>query len=178
MAVSPPSPPDEPAGNPGGTAPEGSDGGQRDPWLVREAELGPLGTSIPFLLRLVADDTFRDFCRRVGAPDLAPGRFPALTLIGRDPGINQTELARRLGRDKSSITPIIDDLEERGLVRRERLTQDRRHYGLSLTPPGQATLRKLNRIAKEQEKTFEEIMGAQELATFTTVLRRLLTAFS
>ncbi len=158
-------------------APGGPGGDQDDPWLKREAELGPLATSIPFLLRLTADDAFRDFRRRVGDPDLAPGRFPALALIGSDQGINQTELARRLGRDKSSITPIIDDLERRNLVRRERLTQDRRHYGLSLTQKGQAMLRKFLRHANEQEKAFEEIVGATNLSLFTSILRKVITSF-
>jgi DNA-binding MarR family transcriptional regulator len=157
---------------------EGASEEPDDPWLKREAELGSLATCIPFLLRLTADDVFREFRRRVGDPDIAPGRFPALALIDHDPGINQTELARRLGRDKSSITPIIDDLEERNLVRRERLTQDRRHYGLSLTQQGQVMLRQLSRYVDEQEKAFEEVVGSADFALFTRVLRRIATSIS
>lgn len=45
-------------------------------------------------------------------------------------------LAREMGYDKGAMTRVVDQLEERGLVRRSRDETDRRHINLSLTEEG------------------------------------------
>jgi DNA-binding MarR family transcriptional regulator len=48
------------------------------------------------------------------------------------------ELARDLAHDKGATTRLIDQLEEKGWVTRERDDDDRRLVNLSLTPSGEA----------------------------------------
>ena len=62
---------------------------------------------------------------RVG---LSPGRFAALILIDRNPGISQTASRRAIGSDKSTLTPVLDNLVKRGLISRARTRSDRRLY--------------------------------------------------
>jgi DNA-binding MarR family transcriptional regulator len=47
-----------------------------------------------------------------------------------------TELARTFHYDSGAMTRILDQLEARGLVERQRSTEDRRVVKLSLTPQG------------------------------------------
>ncbi|WP_042424136.1 MarR family winged helix-turn-helix transcriptional regulator [Comamonas granuli] len=47
-------------------------------------------------------------------------------------------LARELETDPAAMTRVLDRLEAKGLVRRERATHDRRVVQLALTPAGQA----------------------------------------
>ena len=66
---------------------------------------------------------FQAFSRQSQEIGESPGRFATLTLIERNPGISQTELSQAAGRDKSSLTPVLEDLVRRGLIERKRLNQ-------------------------------------------------------
>jgi hypothetical protein len=85
-------------------------------------DFGPLENWVGFHLRLAQSASFQGFVREARSVDLSPGRFATLMLIGRNPGISQTALASANGRDKSTLTPILEDLERRGLVVRENST--------------------------------------------------------
>jgi DNA-binding MarR family transcriptional regulator len=94
-------------------------------------------------------------------------------LIGRNPGISQTTLSRANGRDKSTLTPVLNDLERRGLVRRQRTSADQRVYRLTLTPSGRKLLRELVVCAKAHEKKLDRIIGPGRQASFVRTLRRI-----
>lgn len=61
------------------------------------------------------------------------------TLLQRGP-THQQELAEALGRSKAQMTAIIDALEARGVVRRERHAVDRRFISVYLTEAGRVLL--------------------------------------
>ena len=58
-----------------------------------------------------------------------------------DQPVRMNELASRILSSKSGLTRVIDRMEEAGLVRRERLENDRRVIEVVLTPEGSAALR-------------------------------------
>jgi MarR family transcriptional regulator for hemolysin len=63
--------------------------------------------------------------------------FWALWHIGSSPqGISMTDLSRAIWSDKSTITHLIDRLEEANLARRDIQRRDRRVRRLVLTPQG------------------------------------------
>ena len=141
---------------------------------VAGVDYGPLAEWLGFHLRMVQIASFHAFASEVGEVDLPPGRFALLTLIGRNPGISQTVLSRAAGRDKSTLTPALRDLKKRGLIACERLATDRRSYHLSLTPAGQALLRRLTQCAARHERNLDRIVGARDRPRFMRVLRKLM----
>ncbi|MCF6468315.1 MarR family transcriptional regulator [Nonomuraea sp. MG754425] len=54
--------------------------------------------------------------------------------------VSQSDLIGHMGIDKSTMVRLIDELEEGGLVSRERAPQDRRAYSIVLTSRGEQTL--------------------------------------
>ena len=82
---------------------------------------GPLAHWVGFNLRMAQEAAFQAFSRHSQEIGESPGRFATLTLIARNPGISQTELSLANGRDKSSLTPVVEDLVRRGLVERTRM---------------------------------------------------------
>ena len=148
-------------------------GGVSEP--VEGVDYGPLAEWLGFHLRMAQIASFQAFAAEVGEVDLPPGRFALLTLIGRNPGISQTMLSRAAGRDKSTLTPALRDLSKRGLVACERLAKDRRSYHLSLTPAGQAMLRRLTQCAARHEHNLDRIVGARDREKLLRLLRKIMT---
>jgi len=134
---------------------------------------GPLANWIGFNLRMAQESTFQAFSRRSLEIGESPGRFAALTLIARNPGISQTELSLASGRDKSSVTPVVEDLVRRGLVERKRVRSDRRAYRLNLTAAGRKVMLNLTRIARRHERNLDRIIGRRERKRFLAILKKI-----
>ena len=137
-----------------------------------EARLGPLVNLIGFHLRLAQDASFRAFARHAGEPHLKPGRFAAMVVIHNNPGITQTELSRAIARDKSSVTPLVQDLHRHGLVARHVSASDRRSFTLRLTKAGEATLANLLVHATEHDRRLDEIVGERK-AELIALLKKI-----
>jgi DNA-binding MarR family transcriptional regulator len=138
-----------------------------------ELDLGPLAGWIGFNLRMAQESAFQAFSRRSQEIGEHPGRFATLMLIHRNPGISQTELSQASGRDKSSITPVIEDLVRRGLVERQRMENDRRAYRLTLTAQGKKVLASLVRCARRHERMLDGIVGARDRRRFLDLCKKI-----
>jgi DNA-binding MarR family transcriptional regulator len=145
------------------------------PW-DGQLRLGALSNAIGFHLRLAQEASFQAFARHVDKIDLRPGRFAILALIDENPGLSQTSLGRASGRDKSSLTPALNDLVRRGLVLRQRLPHDQRSYALSLTDAGKALLEDLLVHARDHDRELDQIIGNANKAEFIRLLRRITMA--
>lgn len=136
-------------------------------------DFGLLADRIGFHLRLAQAASFQAFRDEAREIDLSPGRFATLVLIGRNPGISQTTLAAANGRDKSTLTPILENLEKRGFVKREKMKSDRRSYQLTLTEHGQRKLDELTACAKRHDENLDRIVGPKDRAKFLKVLQKI-----
>ena len=96
-----------------------------------------------------------------------------LTLIGENPGITQTALSRANGRDKSSLTPVIDELERRELLTRRRVETNRRAYALELTTAGEKARRTLLKAAMRHEHNLRAILGKKDSEEFYRMVKVL-----
>jgi DNA-binding MarR family transcriptional regulator len=141
--------------------------------VAESIRFGPLEYWVGFNLRMAQESAFQAFSRRSQEIGESPGRFATLTIIARNPGISQTELSHANGRDKSSLTPVVEDLVRRGLVERKRMRQDRRTYRLNLTPAGKKTLTNLTRCARRHERVMDGIIGQRDRKRFIQILKRL-----
>ena len=141
--------------------------------VIAPIRYGPLEHWVGFNLRMAQTAAFQAFARLSQEIGVRPGRFATLMLIGKNPGISQTALSRANGRDKSTLTPVLEDLVRRGLVRRKRTRNDRRAYRLMLTPAGDKLLRQLTDCARIHEERLDRIIGARDQAKFVQILRRI-----
>ena len=140
---------------------------------ARTINFGPLATWVGFNLRMAQEATFQAFSRRSQEIGESPGRFATLTLIARNPGISQTELSAANGRDKSSLTPVVEDLVRRGLVERKRVDSDRRTYRLNLTAAGKRTLTLMTQAARRHERNLDRVIGLKDKKRFLEILKRI-----
>jgi DNA-binding MarR family transcriptional regulator len=89
-------------------------------------------------LRALEDELF-------GSHDLTPQQYNALRLLSSayPDKIRTLDLASRLVSRAPDITRLVDKLEQRGLVERDRPADNRRVVRIGITPAGQALLRQL-----------------------------------
>jgi DNA-binding MarR family transcriptional regulator len=140
-----------------------------------EVKLGSMRDFIGFNLRLAQDASFRAFARESGQKGMRPGRFAALMVLRDNPGITQTALGRAIARDKSTVTPLLQELQRRGFVKRKRSRVDRRSVTLTLTAAGNVVLRDLMLHAREHDRRLDEIAGAAK-PDFIAMLKKIADA--
>lgn len=67
---------------------------------------------------------------------LTVSQFGVLEAIFHLGPLNQKSLAAKILKSTGNITMVIDNLEKRGLVKRTRDENDRRHYSVTITRKG------------------------------------------
>lgn len=146
--------------------------------LPRQIDRGPLPGYYGYNLRIAQVAVFENFARIVGRladrmGELTPGRFSLLMLLRHNPGINQTDLSRAVGLDKSTLTPALDQLERKGLIIRERTATDRRTYALSLSDKGEALLADLTTKVERHEENIVAALSGAERAALLRLLKKI-----
>ena len=139
-----------------------SEGKPADDAASGPVKLGWLGGTIGYNLRLAQNASFHAFSELTGDTGLRPGRYALLQLIDDNPGVSQTVLSRAVGRDKSTLTPVLGDLERRSLIIREPDPLDRRGLRMSLTAAGKIKLAALAERAARDEARLNAIVGPKK----------------
>ena len=127
-----------------------------------DVQLGFLSDFVGFHLRLAQDASYRTFAKHHDKDLIKPGRYPAMAIIHLNPGISQSALGRAIARDKSTVSPLIKDLQKNGFISRKASTQDRRSVTLSLTRKGERVLERLHVRATEHEVELDRLVGASK----------------
>jgi DNA-binding MarR family transcriptional regulator len=140
--------------------------------LAPPVDLGNLERYVGFHLRVAQDASFRAFARLTDQQGIKPGRLAALTVIASNPGISQAALGQTIVRDKSSVTPLLQDLQRLGLIERRSAANDRRRVELYLTAAGEEHLERLQGFAREHDAKLDAIVGAKK-DEFLDILRKI-----
>jgi len=81
--------------------------------------------------------------RTMGAADLTISQFGVLEALLHKGPLCQRDIAAKILKSTGNITLVIDNLEKRGLVRRERTSEDRRYLTIQLTDQGLELIRQV-----------------------------------
>ena len=104
-------------------------------------DLGGLNGIVGFHIRLAHGAVYRHFTETFVDLDLTQKQVSALWLVGDRPGISQIDLGGRLRMDRATTMTIVNRLQERDYVRRERSESDGRKLALYLTAAGADAVR-------------------------------------
>ena len=144
------------------------------PTIPQDAKLPQeLLESTTFLLKRLGFAAKERALAAYEATELHPYHHAVLLVLDEGSRETQGSIADALGYDRGQLVGLLDELEERGLVERQRDPNDRRRHLVSLTPGGKTALRRLRGIAGKIEDDFLAPLDAEERAALHSLLRRL-----
>ncbi|MBB4197644.1 DNA-binding MarR family transcriptional regulator [Rhodoblastus sphagnicola] len=136
-------------------------------------DLGGLETTTGYVMRRAQMAIFGDFLARFAELDLKPAQFATLQLIAANPGQNQSAIGAALGILRPNFVALLDELERRGLARREKSDADRRSHAVTLTDAGQSLLQRARAAQAAQEQRIREILGEEARESLIALSTRL-----
>ena len=111
--------------------------------------------------------------RHLSQEKLSFGQFAVIEALYHLGPLCQKDIAEKILRSPRNITMIVDNLEKRKLVRRERDIGDRRYLNVHLTEKGKTLFKKIFPRHIKSLKKEMEILRESELETLGTLCRIL-----
>jgi len=113
------------------------------------------------------------FEKRMAKFELRPVDFTVLSLLKANPNINQKRLSQEINVSPPNLATLLDRLEQRDLVMRQRNPQDRRSQTLVLTSGGMRMCAKAEKTAAELETQATAALNQSERAELIRLLQKI-----
>ena len=130
----------------------------------------PLALAVLGQFRMIFRSTKKHFQWVQERTGVSGAQLWVLAELHSRPGIRVTDLARAMGVHQSTASNLIDPLEKRGLIQRDRSRQDQRVVHLSLTRSGRGTVA---RAPLPLEGVLPDALNSLEHADLLELQRRL-----
>jgi DNA-binding MarR family transcriptional regulator len=132
-----------------------------------------LGQEIPFLLAKARALTSGEANRQLSEVDLKVRTYSVLSLACSGMNPSQRELCEFLDLDPSQIVALVDELQNRGAVKREADPKDRRSRLIVGTPAGRRLLRRAKGLIENATDHNLRPLDADEQETLRDLLTRV-----
>jgi len=105
--------------------------------------------------------------------DITYEMLQVLAVLWKREQMNQQDIAAAIQKNKASVTPLIDNLCKRELVKRVSDTNDRRNNLIELTDKGHAYRALLNPVQQDLYASILREIPPQQVSEITELLERL-----
>ena len=113
------------------------------------------------------------FAKRMAKYDLRPADYSVITLINANPNITQKRLSQAINVSPPNLATLLDRLEKRGLVVRQRNPNDKRSQTLVLTAEGRNLCKKADKTVFELETEATSMLSDAERAELLRLLQKI-----
>ncbi len=110
---------------------------------------------------------------RLKADGICAAHHTFVLAICRQPGRSQEELAKEICLNKSTVARALTHLEEKGYIRRETNSEDKRSSLVYPTEKMLALLPQVRALTAEWNSLISEGISEEDLAVFHSVLSRM-----
>ena len=132
-----------------------------------------LASSTTFLLKRLGFAAKEQALEAYDEAGLHPYHHAVLAVLDEGSRETQGAIADALNYDRGQLVGLLDELEERGLVERQRDPTDRRRQSVRMTPEGKKALAKLRTLSLKLENDFLSNLDESQRATLHGLLREL-----
>jgi len=133
--------------------------------------LGDIDDHLGYFLRRLQVWVFQDFIAALSSMNLRPAQFSVLLVIAANPGRSQAEIGRTLNIERARLARMVQELEERGWLRRKASERDARSHTLMLTADGTKAVARARALAAEHETRVTAHVGAERREQLMRLLR-------
>lgn len=134
--------------------------------------------SIGYRIKLLSQLTSRKFQERLEPFGLTPFHWLVLCCLWQEDGLPTSSIGDKLQQVGGTLTGVLDRMEERGLVYRERDSRDRRIWRIWLTQAGRELQDILPPIALEIREEAMQGISPADRQHFSDVLDRAIANLS
>jgi len=138
-----------------------------------DADIGGLADIVGFHIRLAHVAVYRHFTEAFTDLELTQKQVSVLWLVADRPGISQIAVGQRLQMDRATTMTIVNRLQERGYLRRERSTTDARKQALFLTVEGGQALTEAKGCIAAHEAWLKGRFTPDEVKKLVEMLARI-----
>ncbi len=139
----------------------------------KESDIGALDGILGFHIRLAHGAVYRHFTETFAELGLTQKQVSVLWLVADHPGISQIEVGKRLQMDRATTMTIVNRLQDREYLRRQRSEDDGRKQELFLTAEGEATLVGAKSCIAEHEAWLKSRFSDKEIEKLVELLARI-----
>lgn len=133
-----------------------------------------LDDSIGYLLSSVKNRLVQGMDAEMADLGMTGAQLPILMSLAHGRAKTAADLCRCMNYDTGSMTRMLDRLEEKGLICRERSTTDRRVVELHTTPAGQELLGQVVPLVVNALNQSLQGFSAEEFELAKSLLRRMI----
>jgi DNA-binding MarR family transcriptional regulator len=130
-------------------------------------------SSLAFLLSQVGIYAAQRFSERIAEVDLQPPLFRILNVVDAAEGLSQHAIGEAIQVPPSRMVALVDELEQRGLLKRHPHPSDRRVRALHLTPAGRRVLARGRKVAMEHEADLTRGLSDADRKRLTELLQKV-----
>jgi len=138
-----------------------------------DADIGGIADIVGFHIRLAHAAVLRHFTETFSDLELTQKQVSVLWLVDDHPGISQIEVGRRLRMDRATTMTIVNRLQEREFLRRERSESDGRKQALHLSDAGRQALDRAKDCIAEHEAWLKGRFSSDEVKKLVEMLARI-----
>lgn len=114
--------------------------------------------------------------RENGMDDIITSQGNILTSLYENDGkLTMSQIAQKIGKDKSTVTPLINKLSKLGYTDKEKNENDKRITYITLTPKGLALKSKFDSISEKVYETAYNDFTEEEKEILLRLLKKLNT---
>ncbi|HYL65586.1 MAG TPA: MarR family transcriptional regulator [Nitrosopumilaceae archaeon] len=108
-----------------------------------------------------------------GQYGLSGGQWKVILVLSIQNGISQKDLAERIFVDSTTLVPIIDGMEKKGLVERRTDPKDRRNNNIFLTTKSESLVDPIIEIILHMRKIFFKNISENDLEFTRNILKKI-----
>ena len=135
--------------------------------------MSPLDSYLPYLLNRAGARIATAFGEEMRPLGASLQMWRVLAALREQDGRRMGDLSLTTSIEVSTLTRLVDNMEEKGLVARRRDSADSRAVLLHVTPAGRRLTRRILPIAERYETVALKGFGAAEADLLKAALRRL-----
>ena len=125
-------------------------------------------------IQLLSERIFSKILAKYDLQEISPAQGRILFVLWQKDGISIQELARKTSLGKSTLTSMLDRLEQNGFVKRVPSKKDRRTILIRLTEKDRECQDLYTKITKEKTELFYKGFSPKEIEAVENYLQRIL----